>query len=70
MATDSQSTRDLRDVQASDFQTIPKPKARLDPEVMFAPTCMMWCIVLGLGFLVGLMLLWSIPMLLGKLGPG
>ena len=70
MASDSQTTRDLRDIQASDYQTLPKAETRLNPEVMFAPTCMMWCMVLGLGFLVAIVLLWAIPALLSMASRG
>jgi hypothetical protein len=64
MATDSQTTRDPRDIQASDFQAIPNVPARLSAEVKFAPTCMMWCIVIGLSVLGAIVLLWALPMLI------
>jgi len=57
MATETQTSGDI---PASDYQTIPKPVARLDPEVQFAPTCMMWCIYIGLGLFVCVALAWIV----------
>jgi hypothetical protein len=59
-----------RDVQASDYQTIPKPRARVNPEAQFAPTCMIWCIALGLGLMVCIVLNWALPNVLKLLGGG
>jgi hypothetical protein len=67
MATNTQTSGD---VPVSDYQTIPKPRARLDPEAQFAPTCMMWCIALGLGVLVCMVLAWSLPHVLKLLSAG
>lgn len=67
MATDTQTSGD---VQSSDYPTIPKPHARINPEAQFAPTCMMWCIALGLGVLVCMVLLWALPHVLSLLNGG
>ncbi len=67
MATNTQTTGD---VPASDYQTIPKPRVKLSPEVQFAPTCMMWCIALGLGLMVCIVLNWALPHVLKLLSAG
>ena len=51
---------ETNDPQASDYQTLPKPRTRLSPEVQFAPTCMMWCIALGIGLMIGMAVLWGV----------
>ena len=67
MATNTQTSGD---VQSSDYQSIPKPRAKVSPEVQFAPTCMMWCIALGIGVLVCMMAMWALPHILKLISAG
>ncbi len=66
MATNTQTSGD---VQASDCQTIPKPRTRISPEAQFAPTCMIWCMFLGLGLLACMVIAWALPRVLALLFP-
>ena len=57
-------TPTAEEIEPSDYQTLPKPRApRINAEARFAPTCMMWMIVVGLGALVCMVLAWVLPAL-------
>jgi hypothetical protein len=67
MATDTQTKGEI---PVSDYRMVSKTETQLTPETLFAPTCMIWCIGLALGFIVAVMLLWSIPELLNMFNAG
>jgi hypothetical protein len=62
MATETRvagSTGSAGNVEASDdYQAIPRPVRRVDPETRMASSCMIWGVVIGMGALVCMMLWW------------
>jgi hypothetical protein len=57
MATDTTAA----DTQASDRSTVKKARGpQINAETRIAPTCMIWCVGIGIGLLVLVMLTWGI----------
>jgi hypothetical protein len=63
MATDTTAanTPAAPDTQASDYSTVKRARTpRIDPEATIAPTCMIWCMFIGIGLLVLIVVIWGI----------
>lgn len=57
MATEAQTAGD---VQPAEVETV-RPRRRAQPvdyDAALAPTCMIWCMVAGLGFFIVVILVW------------
>ena len=58
MATE---TKPAGDAQTSEYSMVtPQRVPRLNPEAAYAPTCMIWCMTIGIGLLVLIMVVWGI----------
>lgn len=64
MATEARAAGQVEEAgPTDDYQAVPKPRARVNPEARIAPTCMIWSIAIGLFIMACLILTWAIPML-------
>ena len=61
MAADDRALGNVQPVEEEVVEVQPRRRSDIGFDAKLAPTCMMWSIVVSLGFLILTVILWAVP---------